>query len=173
MTLVSLTSRLVQFLSFLYYDRLWATWELLALAAAALLLLVALRQRRKVRPVKIVARPAEAHSQIIGTRLSNRIEGYPHAEDNNGGRLAPAPTPKQTSKKNPGWREATKKYKSFRQLVEELQYEVVKYKRAEDCFKQQVVKLTDMNRQLEERLSERTGQNTELAGNVTASRLLR
>jgi len=171
MTLASLTSKMVQFLSFLYFERMWATWELFALAAAALLLLVAIRQRRKVRPVRIVATPAEARPQVIGARLSGRQEGYSHFEDNNGGRLAPAPAPKQSSKAL-GWREATQKYKSFRELVEELRYEVVKYKRAEDCFKQQVVKLTTVNRQLEERLSERAGQNSEPAG-VTASRLLR
>jgi len=163
---------MVQFLSFLYYERIWATWELLALAAAALLLLVVIRQRRKVRPVRIVATPAEAHPQIIGARLSGRQEGYSYFEDNNGGRAAHAPASKR-SRKALGWREATKKYKSFQELVEQLRHEVVKYKRAEDCFKQQVTQLTAVNRQLEERLSERVGQSSEPAGRLTASRLLR
>jgi len=163
---------MVQFLSFLYYDRLWATWELLALAAAALLLLVALRQRRKARPIRIVATPAEAYPQIIGARLSGLQEGYSHFEDNNGGRAASVPAPRRNGKQ-PGWRQATKKYKSFQELVEQLRHEVVKYKRAEDCFKQQVNQLTAVNRQLEERLSERAVGNGEPAGKVTASRLLR
>jgi len=172
MTLVSLTSRMVQFLSYLYFERMWATWELLALAAAALLLLVAVRRRRKVRPVRIAQKPVEARPQIIGVRLSGRKEVYSHIEDSNGGRLAPVPVPSQ-SKKTVRWREATKKCRSFRELVEQLQYEVVKYKQAEDCFRQQVVKLTAVNRQLEERLAERAPQHSELAGNVTTTRLLR
>jgi hypothetical protein len=160
---------MVEFLSYLYFDRMWARWELLALAAAMVLLLVAMRQKRKVKPIKITARPVEERPQVIGARLSERKHLHSHVEDNNGGRRISVP--KQTGKKL-GWREATQKCRSFRELVEQLQHEVIQYKRAEDSFKQQVVKLTTVNQQLEKRLTQRAGRNSELTGSTAHARIL-
>jgi len=172
MTLASLMSRVVEFLSYLYFERLWETWELLVLAAGAVLLLVIIRQRRKVKPVRITARPVEERPQIIGVRLSEHKNVYSHVEDNNGGRPATAAKQNDSGRKL-NWREATQKCKSFRELIEQLQHEVIKYKRAEDSFKQQVVKLTTVNRQLEDRLAQRAGRNSELTGSSAHARLLR
>ncbi len=187
MTLASLMSRVVEFLSYLYFERLWETWELLALVAGGVLLLVTMRQKRIVRPIHVTTKPVEERPQVIGVRLSDRSEHgehrersehrerkklYSHVEDNNGGR--PAFVPKQSvGGIKLSWRQATQKCRSFRELVEQLQHEVIQYKQAEDSFKQQVVNLTTVNKQLEDRLAQRGGRSSELTDSSATARLLR
>lgn len=186
MTLASLMSRVMEFLSYIYYERLWETWELLVLVAGGVLLLIAMRKRRIVRPIHVTTKAVEERPQVIGVRLSDRsgrsehierserserMKLYSHVEDNKPGRMASLPKRSDGGQKL-SWRQATQKCRSFRELVEQLQHEVIQYKQAEDSFKQQVLKLTNVNEQLEERLSQRTDRNSELEGSTANARLL-
>jgi len=72
MTLESFINRLTQYCSLLY-TRQWERWELLTIAAVAMiLLLLVMRGRRKVRFRRTSAHHLYERSPIIGVRLAQR-----------------------------------------------------------------------------------------------------
>lgn len=160
MTLESLTNRLVEYVSWLYYSREWAAWELGAVALTALVvLLLILRRRRKVRPV--AAEPAQLMqgSRVIGARLATGGADHPQAAELAAHQLASLSDGDGKKKR---WKRTAKELKGFGALVEQLQIEVSRYKVAEESFKQQLVKLKAANERLRRELAEKGIRHSEL-----------
>jgi hypothetical protein len=153
MTLESLTSSLSDYVSWLYRGRTWAGWELATLSLAVLLLLFLLiRPRRKAGVEKKSSRQTEEYAQAIGAKLAAEKADHRQIEDSNGRHLASLA--KKDGKKR-RWKQTTEKWRNFRTLVEQLQYEVAQYKQAEENFKQQLAKLKAANERLQQELAEK------------------
>lgn len=155
MTVESLMNSFTQYVSWLYSERQWATWELetIALTAMVLLLLLLIHRRRartrnrKTRTKQIVERPS-----TIGINLDSGKEASPRFNgDLNIHRIV-------TISKNNGnpkrWRETTKKWKNFKKLIEQLQQETSRYKQAEELLEQQFARLKATNEQLRQAITE-------------------
>jgi hypothetical protein len=67
MTLDALISKVGSFLSWLYYERAWSKWELLAAALVAIALLLLAARGRRRRTVKRAAKQAEGDKAWRGT----------------------------------------------------------------------------------------------------------
>jgi hypothetical protein len=73
MSVEDLTNKLAQYFSWLYFERQWAQWELLALAITALVLLLLIAKRRRKRAAKKkYANRVREQSPIIGIGLAER-----------------------------------------------------------------------------------------------------
>jgi hypothetical protein len=157
MTVESLMNTFIQYVSWLYFERQWAKWELetIALAAMVLLLLFFIHRRRagnrkairKATKKQIIERPS-----TIGINLEASKETSPRFNgDLNIHRIA-------TISKNNGnpkrWRQTTKKWKNFKKLVEQLQQETSRYKQAEEFLEQQFARLKAANEQLRQAITE-------------------
>lgn len=155
MTVESLTNKLTEYVSWLYYGREWASWELLTVAMTALvLLLLIVRQRRKAKARKIITKQTKEHSRehspTIGIKLDDSKKA-PQEIDDSKTRLASV---SKKDGKQKRWKETTKKWKNFRELVEKLQDEIAKYKQAEEQLKQQLTKLKAANEKLQHEIAE-------------------
>jgi predicted nucleic acid-binding Zn-ribbon protein len=152
MTVEGLISRLTQYVSYLYYGREWAGWELLTVPMIALvLLLLIVRRQRKAKTRRIVAKKTEEHSPAIGTNLGLGKGTHKEIADSKSHRSASV---SKNNGKQKRWKETTKKWKNFKRLIEELQHEITKYKQAEECFKEQLAKLKAANERLQQELTE-------------------
>ncbi len=168
MTLESLTSRLVENVSWLYYERQWAAWELWVVAVTALVLLFLMVRRRR----KALARAAEPEqfvdqAQTIGARLA--VDDADHHQT----REVVVPRSlslSRTDGKKKRWRKTAKELRGFGTLVEQLQIEVSRYKVAEEGFKQQLAKLKAANERLQQELDARGIRRTELGNGVPLAR---
>ena len=152
MTLESLASNFVEYVSWLYRGRPWAGWELAILAVTVLVvLLLAVRlRRRKAKSEKAKHAQAEELSRTIGIELAAERVDNQQVEDNDGRSLT-APEKGDGEKKR--WKQTTEKWKNYGALVEQLRHEVAEYKRAEENFKQQLAKLKAANERLEHELA--------------------
>jgi len=152
MTLESLASSFVEYVSWLYRGRPWAGWELAILAVTVLipLLLVVRLRRRKTKPEKTEPGQAEEHIRTIGIKLAAERADNQQVEDCDGWSLT-APEKGNGEKKR--WKQTTEKWKNFGALVEQLRHEVAEYKRAEENFKQQLAKLKAANERLQQELA--------------------
>jgi len=70
MTVESLMNRFTEYVSWLYFGREWARWELQTIAVTALILLLfILLQRRKAKAGRIVVKQIEKRSSSLGINL--------------------------------------------------------------------------------------------------------
>jgi len=164
MTVESLMNRFIQYVSWLYFDREWARWELQTIAITALvLLLLILVHRRKAKAGKIAAKQIEKRSSIIGVNLDAGKGIHQVSEDDLNNRRIVSISNKDGNQKR--WKETTKKWKNFQKLIEQLQQEIAKYKQAEECLEQQFAKLKAANEQLRHEItgSDQVIEETELS----------
>lgn len=154
MTLESVTSRAVEYVSWLYRGRPWAGWELATLAVTVLiLLLLAIRlRRRKAELQKTKPGHTEEPSRTIGIRLAAKTADDQQVENHDGRSLT---DPEKGDGEKKRWNQTTKKWRNFGALVEQLRHEVAEYKRAEENFKQQLAKLKAANERLQQELVEK------------------
>jgi peptidoglycan hydrolase CwlO-like protein len=83
--------------------------------------------------------------------LDDLIKAPQEIEDSKSPRLASV---SKKDGKQKRWKETTKQWKNFRELVEKLQDEVAKYKQAEEQLKQQLAKLKAANEKLQHEIAE-------------------
>ncbi len=169
MTLESLTSKLVENVSWLYYQRQWAAWELglIALTVMVLLLLV-MRRRRKARARAVVELGQFAdQAQSIGARLAAGNADHHQTTELEVSRLASFSKPDGKKKR---WGQTAKELRGFGTLVEQLQIEVSRYKVAEESFKQQLANLKAANERLQREMTSKGIQHSELNNTVPLAR---
>lgn len=152
MTLESLASNFVEYVTWLYRGRSWAGWELEVLGVTVLvLLLLAIRlRRRKAMPAKATVKQALEQASTIGIELSAENADNQQSEDGDG-RSFIAPDRGDGEKRR--WKQTTDKWKNYGALVEQLRHEVAEYKRAEENFKQQLARLKAANERLQQELA--------------------
>lgn len=170
MTLESLTNRLLEYVSWLYYERQWAEWELGVVAVAVLvLLLLTLRRMRKAKPVE--AESSETgiveSSGLIGAKLAAGRTGHLQAEQLTSQHLTSLSGGDGRKKR---WKQTARELKGFGTLVEQLQIEVSRYKVAEESFKQQLVKLKAANERLRRELTEKGIRHSDLGNTQPLAR---
>lgn len=153
MTVESLMNTFTQYVSWLYSERQWATWEFQTIAITVIvLLLLIMIQRRKARTKKAGTKQIEKRSSTIGINLdgdkalSQGLEG-----DLKSHRIVSFSKSNGNQKR---WKETTKKWKNFQKLIEQLQQETVRYKQAEERLEQQFSKLKAANEQLRQAINE-------------------
>jgi len=168
MTLESLTNRLVENVSWLYYERQWAAWELEVAAVTALVLLLLVIRRRRKAPAR-AAEPEQFVDQArtIGARMAVGKADHHQTKELEVHRLASF---SKTDGKKKRWRKTAKELRGFGTLVEQLQIEVSRYKVAEESFKQQLAKLKAANGRLQQELDARGIRHTELGNGVPLAR---
>jgi peptidoglycan hydrolase CwlO-like protein len=156
MTVESLMNRFTQYVSWLYFDREWAGWELQTMAITALvLLLFILIHRRKAKAGRIVAKQIVERASTIGIKLDAGTGVHQGSEGDTNSRSSIVSISKNNGNQK-RWKETTKKWKNYQKLIEQLQQETAKYKQAEECLEQQFVKLKAANEQLRQEI---TGSN--------------
>lgn len=147
MTVESLMNRFTQYVSWLYFDREWAGWELETMAITALvLLLFVLLHRRKAKAGRTVVTQIEKRASTIGFKLDAGKGSHQGSEGDTDSRRIVSISKNNGNQKR--WKETTKKWKNYQRLIEQLQQETAKYKQAEECLEQQFVKLKVANEQL-------------------------
>jgi hypothetical protein len=171
MTLESLTNRLLEYVSWLYYERQWASWELGVVAVTALvLLLLTLRRMRKAKAMGVESAGAGIVESrgLIGAKLAAGRTNHLQAEQHTSQRLTSL---SDRDGKKRRWKQTARELKGFGALVEQLQIEVSRYKVAEESFKQQLVKLKAANERLRQELTERGIRHSDLGGARPLARL--
>ena len=164
MTVESLMNRFIQYISWLYFDREWAGWELQTMAITALvLLLLILVHRRKAKAGRTVAKQIVERASTIGIKLDAGTGDHQGSEGDTNSRRIVSISKNDGSQKR--WKETTKKWKNFQKLIEQLQQEIAKYKQAEECLEQQFAKLKAANEQLRQEItgSDQVIEETELS----------
>jgi hypothetical protein len=66
MSLHKLVSEITQFFSWLYYERQWKNWELIVIAAVALVILIILRGRRIAKARRMTAKQPDREKHWRG-----------------------------------------------------------------------------------------------------------
>jgi uncharacterized membrane protein YcjF (UPF0283 family) len=152
MTVESLMNTFTQYISWLYSERQWATWELQTIAITALvLLLLIMIVRRKARTKKAGTRHFKEHSSTIGINLDEGKEDSPGLKgDLKTHRIVSISKGNGNQKR---WKETTKKWKNYQRLIEQLQQETVRYKQDEERLEQQFAKLKAANEQLRQAIN--------------------
>jgi hypothetical protein len=168
MTLESLMNRLVENVSWLYYERQWAAWELelIALTAMVLVLLV-VRHRRKAPAKAVEPRQFAEQGQTIGPQLAAASADHHQTGELEVNRLASISKPDGKKKR---WGQTAKELRGFGTLVEQLRIEVSRYKVAEESFKQQLANLKAANERLQRELAGKGIQYSELTNTVPLAR---
>jgi hypothetical protein len=168
MTLEILTNRLVEYVSWLYYGRQWAAWELELMGLAAAVLLLAVMRRRRKAPAKA------AESELFGDK--GETIGAALAAGNADARQTTQVEERRTISlsgrdgKKKRWGRTAKELRGVGALVEQLQIEVSRYKVAEEGFKQQLVSLKAANERLQRELDARGIRRSELGNGVPLAR---
>ena len=130
------------------YERQWAQWELLTIAAVlSLLLLLKIRRRRRKAAAKILyAQRLSGDPSIVGVKSagSKRVrrngEDLEDADEND---LA------QVQRQRHRWTSAAEESDWARQPVRELRREIIKRDQTEARLQRQVTELSTANRKLE------------------------
>lgn len=166
MTVESLINSFTQYVSWLYNERQWERWELLAVAATFLFVLLILIRRRRGKAAGETVQQAEENSPIVGIRLREGRGSAKGFGDFKGRRLNAVSKGDGKLKR---WKDTAKKWQNFQKLVEELQQEVRKYKQAEKNLEQQFMKLKRVNERLLHQINEnkRTIRGSAPAGTRT------
>ena len=152
MTVESLMNRFTQYISWLYFGREWARWELQTMAITALvLLLFILLHRRKAKAGRIVAKQIKKRSSTIGVNLDAGKGAHQGSEDDLDSRHIVSISKNNGNQKR--WKETTKKWKNLQKLIEQLQQETAKYKQAEERLEQQFAKLKAANELLRQEIT--------------------
>lgn len=156
MTVENLMNTFTHYVSWLYYQREWARWELLTIATTAMvLLLFLLIYCRRAKARKTEAKQIERKPSTIGINLDDGgdsdVRSVVSVSKNNGNQKR--------------WKETTKKWKNLQKLIEQLQEETAKYKQAEEALEKQFARLKAANEQLRQEIagSEQIIQETELS----------
>lgn len=172
MTLESLASSFVEYVSWLYRGRPWTGWELaiLTVTVLALLLLVVRHRRRKAEPRKTKPGQTEEQARTIGIRLAAERADNQQVEDCDGRSLM---VPEKGNGERRRWKQTTEKWRNFGVLVEQLRHEVAEYKRAEENFKQQLAKLKAANERLQQELAGKGGARPDLDNSGPLARFSR
>ena len=152
MTVESLMNTFTHYVSWLYSERQWATWEFQTIAITALvLLLLIMIQRRKARTKKAGTKRIEERSSTIGINLDGDKEVSPGLEGNLKSHRIVSISKGNGNQKR--WKETTKKWKNYQRLIEQLQQETVRYKQVEERLEQQFAKLKAANEQLRQAIN--------------------
>ena len=152
MTLESLMNRFTQYVSWLYFGREWARWELQTISLTALvLLLFILLNRRKAKARMTVVKQIEKSSSTLGINLDAGQVAHQEFEGGANGRSIVSISKNNGNQKR--WKETTKKWKNLQKLIEQLQQETAKYKQAEVYLEQQFARLKAANEQLRQEIS--------------------
>jgi len=167
MTLESLTSRLVENVSWLYHQRQWAAWELELAALAAMVLLLLIMRRWRKAPAAANPRQFAKQGQAVGAGLAAGGTDHHQAGELQISRLASLS--KRDGKKK-RWGQTARELRSFGTLVEDLQIEVSRYKAAEENFKQQLASLKAANERLQRELAARGVQHADLTNTIPLAR---
>lgn len=169
MTLEILTNRLVEYVSWLYYGRQWAAWELELIGlAAAVLLLAVIRGRRKAPAKAAEPEPIADKAGTIGAALAAGNATPQQVMELHEQRAASLSSRRDGKKKR--WGRTAKELRGVGALVEQLQIEVSRYKVAEEGFKQQLVSLKAANERLQRELDARGIRRSELGNGVPLAR---
>ena len=166
MTVESLMSKFTQYVSWLYTDRQWATWELqtIAVTVMVLLLLILIQIRRAKKRKASVMKIIEENPSTIGINLEDG-EGLSHGFKNELDNFHISSVVSKNNGNPKRWRATTKKWKSYQRLIEQLQKETALYKQAEQRLEQQFAKLKAANEQLRQAIA----GNNELAQELNLS----
>jgi hypothetical protein len=149
MTLHSFVGRLAQLFSWLYYQHQWKTWELLAIAGAALVpLLLLTRQERKERSGRICTHHDHGRSPTIGLKLAAGKRSRPEITDSKEAHLDYA-----ARGKNKQQDDAPKQESNLSEQIRRLQREIAEYRQSEVDLKGQLAELTAANKTLQEGLA--------------------
>jgi len=152
MTVESLMNRFTQYISWLYFGREWAGWELQTIAVTALILLLfILLQRRKAKAGRSVVKQIEKRSSTIGGNLDAGKVSPQGSEGDTNSRSVVSISKNNGNQKR--WKETTKKWKNLQKLIEQLQQETAKYKQAEERLEQQFAKLKAANELLRQEIT--------------------
>jgi hypothetical protein len=154
MTVESLMNTFIKYVSWLYFERQWAKWELETIAVTVMVLLLLFlvhRRRARTRNVKASKKQIIKRPSTIGINLeADKGISQQFNSDLNISRIV-------TISKNNGnpkrWRETTKKWKNFKKLIEQLQQETSRYKQAEELLEQQFTRLKSANEQLRQAIT--------------------
>ena len=118
MTVESLMNTFTKYVSWLYFQREWAGWELQTIAITALvLLLLVLVHRRRSKARRIGAKQIAKKPSTIGTKL----EAGKGSESNSDNQNIVSVSKNNGNQKR--WKETTKKWKNLQKLIEQLQEE--------------------------------------------------
>jgi hypothetical protein len=148
MTLHSFVDRLTQLFSWLYYQHQWQTWELLAIAGAALIpLLLVIRQERKERSRRICTHHNRERSPTIGLKLAAGKRGRPEITDSRRTHLDYAARARNKQD------DASRQEGSLSEQIRRLQRELAEYRKTEARLKGQLAELTAANKTLQEGLA--------------------
>jgi len=152
MTVESLMNRFTEYVSWLYFGREWAGWELQTIAVTALILLLfILLQRRKAKAGRTVVKQIEKGSSTLGINLDAGKAVHQESEGGANSRSIVSISKNNGNQKR--WKETTKKWKNLQKLIEQLQQETAKYKQAEERLEQQFTKLKAANELLRQEIA--------------------
>ena len=144
MTVESLMNTFTEYVTWLYSDREWASWELQIIAITALvLLLFILVHRRRAKTRRIVEKQVVKKPSTIGINLD--------AEGDSKNSTTVSISKNNGNQKR--WKETTKKWKNLQKLIEQLQEETAKYKQAEENLEKQFARLKAANEQLRQEIA--------------------
>jgi hypothetical protein len=146
MTVRSLAGRLIRFMSWLCYEHQWAEWELLTIAATALVLLLLIAMRLRKRTVRrAYANQVRERSPIIGVKLADHQPSRQGINGSEKGRLAHVPERHGRDKK---LTKTTRQLEKSNEQIRQLQHEITKRGQTEERLEHQVAELTAANKQL-------------------------
>lgn len=139
----SLAGKFIRLVSWLCFEHEWTQWELLTIAATALvLLLFILRQLRKGAAARAHALLLPERSPIIGVRLADQKRGYRENAGSQRNRAAPREHAKEKGRKT------TRHLEKLNRQIEQLQREVTERKQAEARLSQRLAEFTEAGKTL-------------------------
>ena len=148
----SLVSKLRQFLSWLYYEHQWESWEILTIGLVVLsVLLLIIRRQRKRAIRRVYANQLPESSPVIGINLGGRKRSHHGIKDLKKNRLTFVPEKHEIHNKS---KETTEPSENLHEQIKQLQYEIIKRKQSEKHLNQRVANLTVDNEQLRREIAE-------------------
>jgi septal ring factor EnvC (AmiA/AmiB activator) len=148
MALESITNKLTQYSSWLYY-RQWEGWELLTIAIVALVLLIlVLRAHQKV---KANAKRFTERSPIVGVKSADHKRSRQGIMGLERAGLAYVPERHGRQKKRS---EIARQLEKSNEQLKHLQHEAGKRRQTEECLERQITELMAANEQLRHKVAE-------------------
>ena len=151
MTVESLTNTFTQYVTWLYFQREWARWELLTVALTAMvLLLFILVTRRRAKARRTAAKQVAKKPLTIGANFDTGKKARQQIKSGSGiSSFFSVPKGYGNQK---GWKQTTKKWKVLQALTEQLQEETAKYLQAQELLEQQFARLQEANERLRQEI---------------------
>jgi len=148
----SLVSKLRQFLSWLYYEHQWESWEILTIGLVVLsVLLLIIRRQRKRAIRRVYANQLPESSAVIGVNLDGRKRSDHGIKDLRKKRLTFVPEDREKHNQS---EKKTEPSENLHEQIKQLQYEIIKRKQSEKHLDQRVTNLTVDNEQLRREIAE-------------------